>query len=341
MTMVSFVLPVYNVAKYLGACVDTLKGQTDGRFEAILVDDGSTDGSGALCDELAKTDPRIRVIHQENAGSGYARNAGLRAATGKYVVFVDPDDTVSTFLIWECLPLAEEHGADIVVFGHNNRHYQTADGRGYTVTPLPPFAGAFDFEWFRENFYEAFTYNAYNVWLRFFRREYLLEKDLWFTNQPVGQDAVFMLDSYERGFGTICFIQKALYNHDLRDGSAVYRYQPKRYACELNIARRQEGCVRALGLYEDVKIRRLVEDRYVMAVSIEAGNLAHPDCPMTRREAAQKLRDALREPDVRRAVRALPLDYYAKKSAKLMLALLKLGMPGLLLALKRRAERKI
>lgn len=89
---VSFIIPVYKVEQYLTQCVESISSQTYKDIEIILVDDGSPDGCPALCDSLAKDDNRIRVIHKENGGLSDARNAGLKAATGDYVVFADGDD---------------------------------------------------------------------------------------------------------------------------------------------------------------------------------------------------------------------------------------------------------
>ena len=83
----SLILPVYNVELYFKPCIDSLIGQTFSDFEVILVDDGSTDSSGKLCDEYAALDSRIRVVHQSNGGQASARNTGLDCATGDYVFF--------------------------------------------------------------------------------------------------------------------------------------------------------------------------------------------------------------------------------------------------------------
>lgn len=92
--LLSVVVPVYNVKSYLETCVDSLLRQTLADIEIVLVDDGSTDGSGALCDELATRDARIRVVHKENGGLSSARNAGIRAARSDYIGLVDSDDYV-------------------------------------------------------------------------------------------------------------------------------------------------------------------------------------------------------------------------------------------------------
>ena len=90
--MISVIVPVYNRKETLERCVQSLRGQTYPDLEIILVDDGSTDGSGALCNALAREDVRIRVIHKENGGVSSARNAGIEAAKGEYLMFTDSDD---------------------------------------------------------------------------------------------------------------------------------------------------------------------------------------------------------------------------------------------------------
>lgn len=92
---ISVVVPVHNVEPYLGACVDSILAQTFSDFELILVDDGSTDRSGAICEEYAARDSRVRVIHRENGGLSAARNSGLEVAAGEYISFVDSDDLIA------------------------------------------------------------------------------------------------------------------------------------------------------------------------------------------------------------------------------------------------------
>lgn len=92
--LISVIVPVYNVESYLPRCVDSICNQTYQNLEIILVDDGATDGSGRICDDYAARDPRVRVIHKENGGLSSARNAGIDAAQGEYIAFVDSDDWI-------------------------------------------------------------------------------------------------------------------------------------------------------------------------------------------------------------------------------------------------------
>lgn len=114
--MVSVIVPVYKTEKYLSQCVDSILGQTLHDIELILVDDGSPDGCPQICDDYAKRDSRVKVIHKQNEGLGYARNSGLEMAEGEYVTFVDSDDCLS-FDAYRCAyAAAKASGLDYVRF---------------------------------------------------------------------------------------------------------------------------------------------------------------------------------------------------------------------------------
>lgn len=117
--IVSIIVPVYNVEKYIDRCVHSLLSQTLENIEIILVDDGSSDNCPQICDNYANKDNRIKVIHKTNAGLGYARNSGLEVAKGKYVAFVDSDDFVSSNMYNELIMLADKYNLDTVFCGYN------------------------------------------------------------------------------------------------------------------------------------------------------------------------------------------------------------------------------
>lgn len=111
--LISIIIPVYNIEKYLDKCMESVVGQSYSHIEIILVDDGSTDGSGELCDEWGKRDKRIRVYHKKNGGASRARNLGLREAKGEFIGFVDGDDYIAEDM-YSSLMNAMEEGVDLV-----------------------------------------------------------------------------------------------------------------------------------------------------------------------------------------------------------------------------------
>lgn len=119
---ISVIVPVYNVAQYLPQCLDSVLSQDHRALQVILIDDGSTDGSGEICDEYAKADPRITVIHQKNAGAAAAKNAGLRIATGAYLSFVDSDDYLEPNIYGYMVQTLESNGVDTVHFAFREEY---------------------------------------------------------------------------------------------------------------------------------------------------------------------------------------------------------------------------
>ena len=118
--LVSVIVPIYNVQNYLQKCIDSIKAQTYKNLEIILVDDGSPDGCGEICERNKKLDSRIKVVHKENGGLSDARNAGMCIATGSYYVFIDSDDFIHKSMIEELVKAVSETGADIAVCNFKN-----------------------------------------------------------------------------------------------------------------------------------------------------------------------------------------------------------------------------
>lgn len=116
--LISIIVPVYNVKAYLERCLDSIRGQTYRSLEIIVVDDGSTDGSGDICDKYARLDNRIKVIHQDNAGQSAARNKALSVAQGEFLGFVDADDWIDRDMYEFLYNLILENHADISICSH-------------------------------------------------------------------------------------------------------------------------------------------------------------------------------------------------------------------------------
>jgi len=129
--VISIIVPVYNAELTLVRCVDSILNQTLTDFELLLVDDGSRDDSGRICDEYVKKDKRIRVFHKENGGVSSARNLGLSKAVGKWIAFADSDDWCDPLMYETLLSAAETNGFDIQFCGF----WIVSNGKYYSCTP--------------------------------------------------------------------------------------------------------------------------------------------------------------------------------------------------------------
>lgn len=188
--MYSVVIPVYQAKTCLSRCVDSWLGQTEKHLEVILVDDGSTDGSSGLCDELAKKDARVRVIHQKNEGVSAARNAGIRAATGDFLLFTDSDDYVAPDYLEKMARFQREADSDLVLCGFHHL-YDGAD-----ILKVPGRAGVYSIEDFSEAFLELYERSYLNMpWNKLFRRELAGAFD---SSLSLGEDLLFNLDYLRR-----------------------------------------------------------------------------------------------------------------------------------------------
>lgn len=133
--LISVVVPIYNTELYLDRCINSIVNQTYKNLEIILVDDGSPDKCPDICDEWAKRDSRIKVIHKKNQGQGIARNIGIENATGDYICFFDSDDYVSNELVSSCVEEINKNHPDVVTYG-----FYCIDNKNKieTITPKPP-----------------------------------------------------------------------------------------------------------------------------------------------------------------------------------------------------------
>lgn len=211
-SMVSIIVPVYNVEKYLEHCINSIIHQTYPNLEIILVDDGSPDNCGDICDEFAKKDKRIKVIHKKNGGLSDARNEGLKVANGDFLAFVDSDDWVDLRLFEKVIDAFERNSVDIVCFGS----YKT-DGRNKTTC----FTTHKEFEWTRDEALTALCKNdriESHVWDKVYKKE--LFEDVFF---PVGKyyEDVYIMHRIFMKANSVLFIDEPLYFYLQRNTSIV------------------------------------------------------------------------------------------------------------------------
>lgn len=161
---ISVIVPVYNVQRYLPACLDSVLGQEGCSLEVILIDDGSTDRSGAICDEYAALDPRIRVIHQANAGAAAAKNTGLRLAAGEFLAFLDSDDFLEPGAYRYMLDQLDTREADVIQCAFRN----VFTDRSEDVITVPDFT-VYDTMEYLTRFTQDWTCGL--LWDKLYRRE--------------------------------------------------------------------------------------------------------------------------------------------------------------------------
>lgn len=189
----SVIIPVYNCAAYLRSCVESLPLLRED-LEVVLVDDGSTDESGALCDQLAREYTCVQVIHQQNGGVSAARNRGIAEARGQYLLFVDSDDTVDGEKLAQLLDAFPETGADLATFGVNFDYYHK--GKLYRSDLMAyPQEGTLPKELWSWNFVRLYLYNACNaVWNKVFRKEIIDRYHLSYSTEMfLYEDMEFVL----------------------------------------------------------------------------------------------------------------------------------------------------
>lgn len=244
---VSIIVPVYNAERFLPRCVESILSQTFRGFELILVDDGSSDASPALCDGYAGADPRVRAIHKKNGGPCSARNCGIEQARGEYIGFADADDWCDPEMFRTLYQTAVKEQADLVFCDYivedgtgrrmqadrnGSAHYDKNRIRreilpyffGYLPEELPAYKQMFPFA----------DYSSY-IWLCLFRRSVIRENGLWFPSQSVyyNEDNLFNLNFLLHA-RRAAHVPEALYHYRENTVSLTNRYNPAFLSAKLN-----------------------------------------------------------------------------------------------------------
>lgn len=228
----SVIIPVYNVEKYINRCLKSILSQRYNDLEIILIDNGSTDRSGSICDIYANEDANISVYHIDNHGVGSARNFGLSKARGEFIYFVDSDD----YLVGNLFAEFEDKltpDLDLLVFSYYNSFEQEMTEKNRTKKILP-YNGSYDKYDFSKIFKDLFLSDMlYTVWNKIYRREFLLENNFSFEKYELGEDVRFNLNAY-RNVNKVYLSQDSYYVYVIgRKGSAMSSYNPKRLQYQL------------------------------------------------------------------------------------------------------------
>lgn len=207
--MISVIVPVYNAERFLKRCVDSVLTQTFKDFELILVNDGSKDSSGAMCDSIASQDNRVHVIHQKNGGAGAARNAGLALAKGEYIVFVDSDDVIDQSYL-ECL---SKHSEDVVFIDVDD-----IDESGKIVGGqfMSSYSSCSKDTLLRSQMTGKLSWGGVRKCVK---RQLLLENNIRYSNHKIGEEAIYsyLVLRYAKSMG---FIDMPVY-HYMQHGDSL------------------------------------------------------------------------------------------------------------------------
>lgn len=226
--MISVIVPIYNVSQYLPQCLDSLCSQTYCDLDIILVDDGSTDGCYEICEEYGKKDSRIRIIHKENGGLVSARKAGIQAALGQYIAYVDGDDWIEPDMYERMYRKMTEQKVDVVMCG---RYEDTGDVHKQVFHGIPE--GRYDKQALQSKVYPAMIVNnAFfewgifpGVWDKLFRRECIEPFQLAVDERiTMGEDAACVYPSLLNA-ESIYIMQECLYHYRQTTSSMVKQVQ--------------------------------------------------------------------------------------------------------------------
>ena len=212
--LVSIIVPISKVEEYLDECVESIINQTYSNIEIILVDDGSPDRCPQLCDEWAKKDNRIKVIHKENGGVSSARNAGITLAKGDWIWFVDSDDSVEKDALADIINFAADN--DLVIFDSKLNEQYIKD----------------------ENFFSKYYFRyafGFEPWNKLYRKSIIVDNDLRFdTEENVGEDLLFNITYYQYA-DKYKFSTSKYYNYRVREDSAMQSNNEKRLEQQLRL----------------------------------------------------------------------------------------------------------
>lgn len=284
---ISVIIPVYNSEKYLKACLDSVVSQTCREMEIILVNDGSTDASPEICQHYAKADDRIRYISQENAGEAAARNTGLKAAAGAYLLFVDSDDLLAPGICHRICREMQDY--DLMLM-----HYQNFRG----VSGIPG-SGAVP-EGHREDLcrysLEDWAHsllgpektvpdglNLNPVWAKAYRRQFVQENGIVFpADVVIGPDMLFNLQVYLKAPRVCCLPVNACF-YRYNQASVVHRYNPDFQRRDRIFQEKLEEILRQAGLADGFQ-EELGYQRVNGLLQIFSSDLFHPHNPKPEKE---------------------------------------------------------
>ncbi len=242
MPAVSVVVPVYRVEKYLRRAVDSIRAQTLAEIEIILVDDGSPDDCGKICDAYQAQDVRIKVIHKQNEGLGFSRNRGVDAATGDYIAFIDSDDFIERDMLRTMYAAACESNADVVLSGMNIVYSNGANDPRSIIGKQTVFQGKKEMVQVLLNIVGSLPHEkedslySMSVCTCLFKRETIVNHQIRFCSERklVSEDLMFHIDFFSHA-QTAVISDGIFYNYCVHPSSLSKRYWADRFQADITL----------------------------------------------------------------------------------------------------------
>lgn len=316
-TKISIIMPVYNVEGYLRRAVDSILSQNFSDFELFLVDDGSTDNSGKICDEYAISDNRIIVIHEENSGAHTARNNAIEKAIGEYVFFFDSDDYIEKNMLSDMYTLAKDTDSDLVVSGFYIDTYYD-DTHFVTLNYVPYTSNEKDIETlckvdFRKLAFKNFDRNMfYPPWNKLYSLSYIKKNNIFFP-KTYRDDFPFVL-SVLKDIDKVTYTKRQYY-HFMRKRSDS---ETQKYYAKLYDKREEENQMlidfyNDWGMLFDINSFEMIARRYIDRLIECMTNLYNKECTLSSSEKTNEIKKYLNSEFLDRAIEvAKPHKLYLK-----------------------------
>ena len=306
MPEISVIVPVYRAEAFLRKCTNSILNQTYSDLELLLIEDGSPDGSGALCEEIAKEDRRVRVFHKENGGVSSARNLGLEQAQGKYIAFVDADDWLEITALEDLHTALQEAGAESA--GGSHYRVQPDDQREEEPGAMP--AGVYGPAEIRTGILDRLmgermgkpgeVFNGF-IWRFLFSAELIRTHHLTFSGAYL-EDELFLLEYFYQA-ESLAMIDAPVYNYLQNPASVTRRYLPDYMETFTAFMQAKEALAARTGLGQDQPLWR--ENSNWSGLLIAIGNEFAADNPASAAQKRRRVKALCERPEMAKAIESI------------------------------------
>ena len=292
MPIISVIVPVYNVEKYVGRCIESILVQTFTDFELILVDDGATDNSGKICDQYAEKDDRIRVIHKENGGVSAARNSGIDYSSGEYIMFVDSDDYIDKPMLEDMIRYS---GSDMIISGLK---YIDINGNEMSNRIEIAFENITISDFFNKYYIDldskCILSGPYN---RFYKKCIIDKYNIRFNvNMSIFEDGLFVTEFLCR-CDRISNISKSYYNYvQYNNGNLMTKYNDNAIEASLIFYNTEKALLKKLGTDQD-GIKKYIDEKEISSIANCISHI-YSRSKLKTSEKYKKLKSELSRPEV-------------------------------------------